>query len=80
MLLNVEKVAQLRKILDNMYKGYQIITKGYNAIKDISEGNFNIHKAFLDGLLEVSPVVKKYKRVPDIISRQKQLVKEYKDA
>ena len=80
LLLNVEKLAQLKQILDNMYKGYEILRKGYTAIKDISEGNFSIHKVFLDKLLEVSPVVKNYKRVADIISSQIKIVKEYKAA
>lgn len=80
LMLNVEKLAQLKQILNDMYKGYQIVSKGYNTIKDISKGNFNLHKAFLDGLMEVSPIVKKYKRVFDIIERQGQIVKEYKIA
>ncbi len=80
LLLNVEKLAQLKKILHNMYQGYQLISKGYNTIKDISQGNFDLHKNFLDGLLAVSPAVKKYKRIADIIQQQSQLVKEYKSA
>ena len=80
LLLNVEKLAQLKKILSNMKKGYEIISTGYNTIKDISKGNFNLHQAFLDGLMQVSPAVKKYKRIAEIISFQTQLVKEYKSA
>ncbi len=80
LLLNVEKLAQLKKILHNMYQGYQLVSKGYNTIKDISQGNFDLHKNFLDGLLAVSPAVKKYKRIADIIKQQNQLVKEYKSA
>ena len=80
LLLNVEKLAQLKKILNNMYEGYQSISKGYNTIKDISQGNFDLHRNFLDGLLAVSPAVKKYKRITDIIHQQSQLVKEYKSA
>lgn len=80
LLLNVEKLAQFKKILQDMKDGYEIIFKGYTAIKNISEGNFNIHKIFLDGLLEVSPAVKKYKRVADIISYQLKIAKEYKTA
>ena len=78
LLLNVEKLAQLKKILHNMYEGYQVLSKGYNLVKDISEGNFNIHKLFLDALLQVSPAVRKYKKVADIIGYQAQLIKEYK--
>lgn len=80
LLLNVEKLAQLKKILDNMYTGYEILKKGYTAIKDISEGNFSIHQVFLDKLLEISPAVRNYKRVADIISTQKRIAKEYKAA
>jgi len=39
-----------------------------------------LHKTFLDGLMEVSPAVKKYKRVTDIINYQARLIKEYKSA
>lgn len=80
LLLNVEKLTQLKKILNDMYKGYEILSKGYNTIKDISEGNFNLHETFLDGLMQVSPAVKKYKRIVDIITAQGMLVKEYKGA
>jgi hypothetical protein len=80
LLLNVEKLTQFKQILSNMKKGYEILSKGYSAIKNISEGNFSLHKVFLDGLLEVSPAVKNYKRVAAIINYQVQLVKEYKTA
>jgi len=80
LLLNVQKLAQLKKILSNMKSGYQIVSGGYNTIKDISKGNFNLHQTFLDGLMQVSPAVRKYKRIGEIISMQSQLVKEYKSA
>jgi hypothetical protein len=80
LLLNVEKLAQLKKILSNMKKGYEIVSNGYNAIKDISKGNFNLHEAFLDGLMQVSPTVRKYQKIGEIIIFQTQLVKEYKSA
>lgn len=80
LLLNVEKLAQFKKILQNMYDGYKIIHKGYTTVKDLSEGNFSLHKTFLDGLMAVSPAVKKYKRIADIINYQIRIVKEYKGA
>lgn len=78
LILNYEKLKQLENILDNMYKGYKILQKGYNTIKDISEGNFNLHQVFLDGLLAVNPQIKDYYRIPHIIKYQRLLVKEYK--
>lgn len=80
LLLNWEKLAQFKKILQNMYDGYKILHKGYTAVKDISEGNFNLHETFLDGLLQVNPAVKKYKRIADIINYQLRIAKEYKIA
>ena len=80
LLLNWEKLSQLKTLLDDMYTGYTIIYKGYSTIRDISENNFSLHKGFLDGLMEISPVVKKYKRVADIISYQLRIVKLSKAA
>lgn len=80
LLLNVEKLAQLKQILSDLKKGYTIVSTGYNTIKNISQGNFNLHKAFIDGLREVSPAVRNYKKVADIINYQLLIVKEYKNA
>lgn len=80
LLLNVEKLSQMKNILQDMKKGYTIVSGGYNAIKNISQGNFSLHEVFLDGLMLVSPEVKKYRRVVDIISYQKRIVSEYKSA
>jgi DNA repair ATPase RecN len=80
LLLNVEKLAQFKQILSDMKKGYKILNGGYNTIKDLSKGNFSLHKTFLDALMEVSPTVKNYKRVADIINYQVILVKEYKSS
>src|SRR5450432_1460123 len=80
LILDIEKLSQLKSILSDLYKGYEILKTGYTTIKDISEGNFNLHKAFLDGLLAVSPDVQKYQRLADIIDLQARIVKEYKSA
>ena len=80
LLLDIQKLAQMKNILTDLYKGYEILNSGYNTIKDISQGNFNLHKAFLDGLLAVSPAVRNYKRVFDIIDYQARIVSEYKSA
>lgn len=80
LLLDVEKLAQFKQILSDLKKGYQILSGGYEAIKNISQGNFNLHQTFLDGLLQVSPSVKKYERIADIIQYQLRIVREYKGA
>ncbi|MBS7230963.1 TerB family tellurite resistance protein [Flavobacterium psychroterrae] len=80
LLLNIEKLSQFKEILKDMKKGYEILTKGYKSVKDMSEGNFTLHKTFLDALMQVSPVVRNYKRVGDIINNQILLLKESKTA
>jgi len=78
LVLDIEKLAQFKQILSDLKKGYQIVSTGYSTIKDLSEGNFNLHKTFLDGLMVVSPAVRKYSKVADIINDQIMIVKEYK--
>lgn len=80
LMLDVEKLAQLKQMLASMKTGYDILHKGYTAISDISKGNFNLHKDFLDGLLQISPAVRKYKKIADIIDFQLKIVKEYRSA
>jgi hypothetical protein len=76
LILNIEKLAQFKQILAEMKKGYEILSAGYNTVKDVSEGNFSLHKAFLNGLLKVSPTVKKYYKVADIIRYQLLILKQ----
>lgn len=44
----------------------------------MTEGNFSLHKTFLDALMQVSPTVKHYKRVGEIVEFQILLVRESK--
>ena len=80
LLLNVEKLSQLKNILSDMRKGYEIVSKGYNAVKNIAQGNFSLHEVFLDGLWLVSPEVRKYYRIADIIRYQSAILSEYRTA
>ncbi len=80
LILDIQKLAQMKSILSDLYKGYEILNTGYNTIKSISEGNFNLHKAFLDGLLAVSPAVKNYQKALDIVDYEGRIVSEYKSA
>ena len=80
LLLNIEKLAQFKEILTDMKKGYQILSGGYNTIKELSQGNFSLHETFLDALMQVSATVRNYRRVGEIVKYQLLLVKEYKSA
>jgi hypothetical protein len=78
--MDYQKLGQLKQILSDMCTGYSVVKKGYDNIKSIAEGNFNLHQAFLDALLAVSPVVRDYVKVVNIINNEAELVKEYQAA
>lgn len=80
LLLNVTKLEQFRQILKDLKKGYEILVKGYGIVKDVSEGNFSLHKTFLDALFEISPAVKKYHKIAGIVDMQVTIMKRYKTA
>jgi len=77
LILDIEKLTQLKGILTDMKTGYDIINGGYNEVKQIASGNFNLHSTFLNGLLIVSPAVANYGRVADIVLKQGYIVTEY---
>ena len=78
LLLDIEKLTQFKAILSDMEQGYTILTQGYQQVKDLSQGNFNLHAVFLDALLQVNPEVAKYARVADIIAGEVSILSEYK--
>jgi hypothetical protein len=80
LLLDWQKLTQERQILTDMYHGYQVLSRGYSTIIDLSHSSFDLHKAFLDGLLAVSPAVKNYRRVSDIVRLQEQILGQYRSA
>lgn len=80
LVYDIEKLTQFKAILSDMQTGYTILTQGYDEVKSISEGNFNLHSAFLNSLMAVSPTVRQYGRIADIISKQASIVSEYKAA
>jgi hypothetical protein len=72
--LDYEKLAAMKGTLQEMYSGYAVLTKGYDAVKDVSRGNFEVHQLFLDGLYLVSPTVRNYSRAKEVIRDQVMLV------
>ncbi|WP_245447132.1 TerB family tellurite resistance protein [Mucilaginibacter celer] len=79
LLLDIEKLTQMKSILSDMKTGYQIYQQGYGTISALSKGNFDLHSLYLSGLLAVSPAVRNYGRVAEILLMQSRLVSEYKE-
>ena len=80
LLFDVQKLSALKQILTQMVQEYTMLQKGYEDIKSLSQGTFSLHKAFLDGLLLVSPVVSSYSKVGGIIAKETYLISSYQSA
>jgi len=78
LLLDFQKLQEMKAILQRMYKSYEILDKGYTEIRNLAQGRYDLHKVFLDGLLAISPAVKDYYRIKAIVDAEYNLVKEYK--
>ena len=78
--LDIEKLSQMKQTLQNMSGAYTTLENGYNKVKDVTSGNYSLHQVFLDGLLSVSPTIKNYVHVADIISDEAKILSEYKSA
>ena len=70
LVFDTEKLASMKATLQQMYNGYTTLESGYTNIRDIAKGNFNLHQAFLDALLVISPAVASDPRIPTIINTE----------
>lgn len=66
----LEQIAALRIYTGYLKKGYELVSGGLSTIKDITNGEFGLHNAFISGLKKVSPVVKNNTKVAEIIQMQ----------
>lgn len=78
--LNIQKLNQMRTMLNQIRNGYQIVSQGYKQIKNISKDDFTIHSNHLNGLLNVSPTVRNYSRVATTMQYQYRLVSECRNS
>lgn len=78
LLLDIEKLTQMKSILSDMKTGYQIYQQGYGTISSLAKGNFDLHSVYLNGLMAVSPGIRNYGRIAEIITIQTSLLSEYK--
>lgn len=56
--INLEKLLQLKMMLAQAKQGYQMMANGYNAVRDVTKANFDLHKKQLDLLLVVNEKVR----------------------
>ena len=59
----IEQIAQYKIYLELAKKGYRIAKEGLETIHDIKNGEFELHKNYMDSLRIVGAEVGKYKRI-----------------
>ena len=78
--LDKEKLSSMKNILQEMYQGYTELKQGYTHIRDIANGNFNLHAGFLDALLTISPAVQGDPRITTILNSEYAIISGYRTA
>ncbi len=60
--------------------GYKIASKGITTVRNIKNGDYNMHHDFLGSLKIVNPRIKKYTKVADIIALQVSIIQQTKQS
>ncbi len=71
----LQQIAALQTYISYAKKGYNITSTGISTIKDIKNGEFDLHNAFFNSLKTVSPLVRKNVKIAEIIDLQQSITK-----
>jgi hypothetical protein len=69
----IEQIAQYKIYLELLEKGYKIAKEGLTTIHDIKNGEFKLHKNYMDSLRIVGTQVGSYKKIEFIESLYSQI-------
>ena len=72
----MQQIAALQVYIGYAKKGYDVANKGLTTIRNIKNGDLNLHRDFFGSLKRANPKIKKYAKVADIIAYQLRIVKE----
>lgn len=71
----LKQIALLKLYSSNVSKGYGIVKTGLATIHNIKEGDLSLHSGYFSSLGKVSPVVKSYSRIADILTIELSIMK-----
>lgn len=74
----LQQIAALKVYLGYSKKGYSIVTSGVNTIRNIKNGDLNLHRDFFNKLKNVNPAIRRYAKVADIIAYQVKIIRQTK--
>ena len=61
----LDQIVALKALIATAQKGYQIAEDGLHSIRDIKNGEFNLHSAYYASLTAVNPAVKNMPQTGD---------------
>jgi hypothetical protein len=73
---SIQQIAAFQTYLRHLKNGYDIAHKGISTVKNIKNGEWDLHKDYFGSLAIVNPAIKNYAKVADIISMQIRMVKQ----
>lgn len=73
----LSQIAALQVYIGYAKKGYEIAGSGLSAIREITDGEFNLHHVFINGLKKVNPVIRNDVRVAEIIVFQVDIIRSF---
>ncbi|WP_119079485.1 hypothetical protein [Chitinophaga alhagiae] len=70
----VAQIAALRQYAGLARKGYDVVGGGIRLVGQIKQGDLDIHSAFFSSLRQVSPFVRRHRKVLDLSASYLQLI------
>lgn len=75
----VEQIAALQVYIGYAQQGYSIANKGLTTVRNIKNGDFNLHRGYISSFKKVNPKIKGYAKVADIIALQLRIISAIKE-
>src|SRR5688500_14766126 len=76
----LQQIAANKVYIEYLQKGYSIANKGLTTIRNIKDGDFNLHRDFFGSLKTVNSKIKNAGKVAAIIAFQIRITKESKQS
>lgn len=68
-----EQVLALKVYGGYLKKGYELASGGLQTIRELAAGELDLHRIFLGSLSKVSPLVKRYGRLGEVLAMQAEI-------
>lgn len=75
----LQQIAALHTYIGYAKKGYDIANKGISTVRNIKNGDFNLHRDFFGSLENINPKIKQYAKLADLLAYQYRIIKKSKE-